>query len=114
MRTKDIIQPLVGTKNIVVKDILLDTEFSDLVISAWPTKKERCRCGLCHHKAKYYAMQGVEHAVGVFWILVSAKYLSKLLRPVSAARSTALLLLTYLGHGTIPGSASSSRNRSHG
>lgn len=34
MRTKDIIQPLVDTKNIVVKDILLDTEFSDLVISA--------------------------------------------------------------------------------
>lgn len=54
MRTKDIIQPLVGTKNIVVKDIFLDVETNDLVISARPTKKEECRCGLCHRKAKYY------------------------------------------------------------
>lgn len=54
MRTKDIIQPLVGTKKIVVKDIFLDAEANDLVISARPTKKEQRRCSHCHRKAKYY------------------------------------------------------------
>lgn len=54
MRTKDIIRPLVGTKKIVVKDIFLDAEANDLVISARPTKKEQCRCSHCHRKAKYY------------------------------------------------------------
>ncbi len=54
MRTKDLIQPLTGTKNIVVKDIYLDVDGNGIVIAARPTKKEQCRCSICHRKAKYY------------------------------------------------------------
>ena len=54
MCTMEIIQLLVGAKNIVVKAIFLDVESSYLAISAWTTKKKQCRCGLCLRKAKHY------------------------------------------------------------
>ena len=54
MRTKDIIQPLVGTKDIVVKDLFFDTEANAFVVAVQPTKKEQCRCSRCHRKAPYY------------------------------------------------------------
>lgn len=54
MRTKDIIQALVGTKNIVVKDICFEAEANAFVVAAQPIKKEQCRCSRCHRKAPYY------------------------------------------------------------
>ena len=54
MRTKDIIQPLVGTKDIVVKYLFFDTEANAFVVAVQPTKKEQCRCSSCHCKAPYY------------------------------------------------------------
>lgn len=54
MRTKDVIQSLVGTKKMVVKDFFLEAETNAFVIVARPTKTEQCRCSRCHCKAKYY------------------------------------------------------------
>ena len=54
MRTKDVIQSLVGTKKMVVKDFFLEAETNAFVIAARPTKTEQCRCSRCHCKAKYY------------------------------------------------------------
>ena len=54
MRTKDIIQSLVGTSKIVLKDIYEDAKTNAIVITAHPTKREQCRCGICHRKAKFY------------------------------------------------------------
>lgn len=65
MRTKDIIQPLVGSKKVVVKGVYLDVESNNLVISARPTRNEQCRCSRCHHKAPYYDAGRGTHAAGV-------------------------------------------------
>ncbi|MGE9908108.1 helix-turn-helix domain-containing protein [Lachnospiraceae bacterium SGI.231] len=54
MRTKNVIQSLVGTKKMVVKDFFLEAETNAFVIAARPTKTEQCRCSRCHCKAKYY------------------------------------------------------------
>ena len=54
MHTKDVIQSLVGTKKMVVKDFFLEAETNAFVIAARPTKTEQCRCSRCHRKAKYY------------------------------------------------------------
>ena len=54
MHTKDVIQSLVGTKKMVVKDFFLEAETNAFVIAARPTKTEQCRCSRCHCKAKYY------------------------------------------------------------
>lgn len=54
MRTKDIIQPLVGTSKIVLKGIYVDTEANAIVIKARPQKRERYCCGICHSKGKLY------------------------------------------------------------
>ncbi|MFV0412848.1 MAG: ISL3 family transposase [Oscillospiraceae bacterium] len=54
MRIKGLIQPLVGTKKMVIETIYEDTEANAIVISARPTKREQCRCGICHRKANRY------------------------------------------------------------
>lgn len=54
MRTKTIIQPLVGTTKIVVKDISYDVQSNALVIKARPLKNLQCRCGVYHLKAPLY------------------------------------------------------------
>lgn len=54
MRTKHLIQSLVGTKKIVVKDISIESETNTIIIAACPTKGEQCRCGLCQQKSKFY------------------------------------------------------------
>ena len=54
MSTKDIIQPLVGTKDIVVKDLFFDAVVNAFAVAAQPTKKEQCRCSRCHRKAAYF------------------------------------------------------------
>ena len=41
MSTKDIIQPLVGTKDIVVKDLFFDAVVNAFAVAAQPTKKEQ-------------------------------------------------------------------------
>lgn len=54
MRTKNLIQSLVGTPGIVLKDCYEDTETNAIVLVAQPIKKERGRCSICHRKAKPY------------------------------------------------------------
>jgi transposase len=54
MRTKDLIQSLVGTKKMVVEDLSLEAKTNAIVIKARPTKREQCRCGICHRRPKYY------------------------------------------------------------
>lgn len=54
MRTKRLIQSLVGTAKIVVKTISVETETNAIIITARPTRREQCRCGLCHRKSKFY------------------------------------------------------------
>ena len=54
MRTKDLIQSLVGTKEMVVEGLSMEAETNAIVIKARPTKREKCRCGICHRRSKYY------------------------------------------------------------
>ena len=54
MRTKGLIQPLVGTEKIIVRDVFAEAETNAIVILARPPKREQCRCGICGCKAKYY------------------------------------------------------------
>jgi hypothetical protein len=54
MRTKGLIQPLVGTEKIIIKDVFALTETNAIIIQARPPKREQCRCGICGHKAKCY------------------------------------------------------------
>ncbi len=54
MRIKDIIRSLVGTDKIVLEDAYQDAKTNAIVIRARPTKREQCRCGVCHRKAVYY------------------------------------------------------------
>ena len=54
MRIKGLIQPLVGTKKIIVRDVFAEAETNAIVILARPPKREQGRCGICGRKAKYY------------------------------------------------------------
>ena len=54
MRIKDLIQPLVGTEKMVVETVSEDAESNAIVIRVHPIKREQCRCGICHRKAKRY------------------------------------------------------------
>ena len=54
MRTKGLIQPLVGTEKIIVRDVFAEAETNAIVILARPPKREQGRCGICGRKAKYY------------------------------------------------------------
>ena len=54
MCSKDIIQTLVGTRKIVVTDIVPEPETNAIVVGARPTEVEQCWCGHCHRKAAYY------------------------------------------------------------
>ncbi len=101
MCIKDIIQTLADTKNIVANDIFLDAESSDLLILAWSAKKKTMLVrSLLVIPRQNTTIQDMGHAFGVLWILVPAKYLLKLLRPMSAARRTVWLPLPYPRCGT--------------
>ena len=54
MKTKDIIQSLVGTRKIIVEDIAWESGGKDLVIKVHPTKGEQGRCGRCRQKSPAY------------------------------------------------------------
>lgn len=54
MRAKDFIQPLVGTKEIIVEGISVESEGSIFVIKVRPTKVVQCRCGHCNRKSPGY------------------------------------------------------------
>jgi len=54
MRTKDLIQSLVGTKEMVVEGLSMEAETNAIVIKARPIKREQYRCGICHRRSKYY------------------------------------------------------------
>ena len=51
IRTKDIIQSLVGTSKIVMKDIYADAKTNAIVIKACPTKNEQTEIFLKYKKS---------------------------------------------------------------
>ncbi len=54
MRGKELVQAIVGAKGFVLEDMTSDSEKMEIRIAIHPTRKEQCRCGICHRKAKGY------------------------------------------------------------
>ena len=54
MHTKDLVRLVIGTEKVVLEDTTYAPETNKLVLSVRPTKREQCRCGVCHRKAAYY------------------------------------------------------------
>ena len=54
MRAKELVPTIIGSKGFVLEDITVDTERSEMKLSVRPTKREQCRCGICHRKAPLY------------------------------------------------------------
>ena len=54
MRIKSLVQTFIGTAKIVVDGIFTEAETNAVIIKAQPTKREQCRCGICHRKASGY------------------------------------------------------------
>ena len=54
MRAKELVQTIIGSKGFVLEDITVDTERNEMKLSVRPTKREQCRCGICHRKAPLY------------------------------------------------------------
>ena len=51
MRAKELVQAIIGSKGFVLEDITGSTEIK---LSVHPTKREKCRCGICHRRAPLY------------------------------------------------------------
>ena len=111
MRTKHLIQSLAGTEGIVVKEVFPEPEANAVVIVAHPTKREQCRCGLCHRKSKFYDRgRGIRR-----WRcsdIGSSKAKQK--RRVLFARNMVSLLLLFHGRGMVHGAANALRTPLHG
>ena len=54
MRAKELVQAIIGSKGFVVEDITVSTEMNEIDLCIRPTKREQCRCGVCHRKAAGY------------------------------------------------------------
>lgn len=54
MRAKELVQPIIGATGIVLEDVASNAEMNEIILSLRPTKREQCRCGICHRKAKPY------------------------------------------------------------
>ena len=54
MQTKKLAQHIIGAGCFVLKDVNIDAEMNEIIIAVRPTKKEQCRCGICHRKAAGY------------------------------------------------------------
>lgn len=54
MTAKKLVQSIIGAAGFVLEAIHLSAEMNEVVISVRPTKREKCRCGICRRKAKHY------------------------------------------------------------
>ena len=54
MRAKGLAQSIIGSQGFVLEDITVSAEMSEIILSVGPTKRERCRCGICRRKAPLY------------------------------------------------------------
>ena len=54
MRAKELVQAIIGSKGFVVEDITVSAEMNEIILSVRPTRRERCRCGICRRKAPLY------------------------------------------------------------
>lgn len=54
MRAKGLVQAIIGAKGFVLEDITANTEMNEIYLAVRPTRREQCRCGICHRKAAQY------------------------------------------------------------
>ena len=54
MRAKEFVQTIIGAKGFVLEDITVSAEMNEIKLAVRPTRREQCRCGICHRKASRY------------------------------------------------------------
>ncbi len=54
MTAKKLVQHIIGAVGFVLETIQFDTEMNKVIFAVHPTRREKCRCGICHRKAKRY------------------------------------------------------------
>lgn len=54
MRAKELVQHIIGGAGFVLEDITSHAEMNEIILSVRPTRREKCRCGICHRKAPLY------------------------------------------------------------
>ena len=54
MRAKALIQAIIGADGFVLEDVTVNAEMNEIYLAIRPTKREQCRCGICHRKATRY------------------------------------------------------------
>ena len=54
MRAKGLAQSIIGRQGFVLEDITVSAEMNEIKLSVHPTKREKCRCGICHRRAPLY------------------------------------------------------------
>lgn len=54
MRAKELVQSIIGAKGFVLEDVTISAEMNEMKLAIRPTKREECRCGICHRKAPRY------------------------------------------------------------
>ena len=54
MRAKKLVQAIIGGVGFVLEDVTVNAEKNEINLAVRPTKKEQCRCGICHRKAARY------------------------------------------------------------
>jgi transposase len=54
VRIKSLIHSLAGTTKIIAEGLFVEAGTNALVVKARPTKREQCRCGICHKRASGY------------------------------------------------------------
>ena len=46
MRTKALVQAIIGAGGIVLEDVAVNTEMNEITLAIRPTRYEQCRCGI--------------------------------------------------------------------
>ena len=54
MRAKELVEHIIGGAEFVLEDIISHAETNEIILSVRPTRREKCRCGICRRKAPLY------------------------------------------------------------
>ena len=54
MRAKELVEHIIGGAEFVLEDIISHAEMNEIILSVHPTRREKCRCGICRRKAPLY------------------------------------------------------------
>ena len=73
MRAKGLVQAIIGAGGFVLEDVTVNAEMNEIKLAIRPTKREQCRCGICHRKVVRYD-KGVAGGSGVAWMWVHRGY----------------------------------------